>query len=190
MNVVIYTGPGAVTQAATQNLETLRRLLFPHYAVTTLNTEALLRQPWSGSCALLVFPEGYESEYTEALGAQGIAGIVTYVRNGGRFLALGNGVAAACGEGGLGFYNGIWKRESGDTREQTWQTVSAEGKIVRFKRTGEFMDTEGIDQNTTEIVRKFVQQDEDGASREGQIPAVLYSKVGDGAAVLASVELR
>jgi hypothetical protein len=89
--------PGrAVTPSATHSLEALRQLLFPHYAVATLNTEALLHQPWSSSCALLVFPEGYEKRYTEALGTQSRAEIVKYVRDGGKLLAVDDGVAPAC----------------------------------------------------------------------------------------------
>jgi biotin--protein ligase len=45
MNVLIYTGPGAVTPSTTHGLAALRQLLLPHYAVAILNTEALLYQP-------------------------------------------------------------------------------------------------------------------------------------------------
>jgi len=190
MNVLIYTGPGAVTPPATQSLAAFRQLLFPHYAVATLNTEALLHQPWSGSCALLVFPERYESEYTEALGTQGRAEIVKYVRDGGKLLAVGDGVASACGgEGNLGLYKGGWTRESENTEEKSWATIIAEGKLFRLKKAGEFADTEGIDRNDTKILGTFAEQVELGTSGEGGKAAVLYITVADGAVVLASVEL-
>jgi biotin---protein ligase len=191
MNVIIYTGPGAVAPSATHNLVALRRLLFPHYAVSTLSTEALLYQPWSGSCALLVFPEGYESEHTEALGTQGRAEILKYVKNGGKLLTVGDGVAPACGgKGGLGFYTGRLTRQSENGKEKSWATVNAEGKLFRLKKVGEFMDAESIDRNSTEIIGTFVGLDELGTSGEGERAAVLYSTVADGAVVLASVELR
>jgi biotin--protein ligase len=190
MNVLIYTGPGAVTPSATHSLAALRQLLFPHYAVATLNTEALLHQPWSGSCALLVFPEGYEKQYTEALGTQGRAEIVKYVRDGGKLLAVGDGVAPACGgEGSLGFYKGGWTRESENAKEKSWATIIAEGKLFRLKKAGEFMDAEDIDRNNTKILGTFAEQGELGTSGGGEKVAVLYSTVADGAVVLASVEL-
>jgi biotin--protein ligase len=105
MNILIYTGPGTVTLSATHSLAALCWLLFSHYAIATLNTEALLYQPWSGSCMLLVFLNRYENEYTEALGIQGRAKIVKYVTGGGKLLAVGDGVASAYrAEGNLGFY--------------------------------------------------------------------------------------
>ena len=191
MNVIIYTGPGAVTPSATHNLAALRRLLFPHYAVTPLGTKALLEQPWSSSCVLLVFPEGYESEYTEALGTHGRAEVVKYVKNGGKLLAIGDGVAPACGgEGGLGFYKGGWTEGSEFGKEKSWAIIRADGKIFRFKKAGEFLDAEGIDRNTTEVIGTFVEDGEIGASVKRERPAVLYSTVADGAVVLAGVELR
>ena len=191
MNVIIYTGPGAVTPSATHNLAALRRLLFPHYAVTPLGTKALLEQPWSSSCVLLVFPEGYESEYTEALGTHGRAEVVKYVKNGGKLLAIGDGVAAACGgEGRLGLYKGSWIGGGEARKEKSWATLNADGKKFRLKKAGEFLHAEGIDRNTTEVVGTFVEDGELDTSRKREIPAVLYSTVADGAVVLASVELR
>jgi biotin--protein ligase len=190
MNVLIYTGPGAVTPSATHSLAALRRLLFPHYAVATLNTEALLYQPWSGSCALLVFPNGYENEYTEALGTQGRAKIVKYVTGGGKLLAVGDGVAPACGaEGNLGFYKACWTRESEDVKEKSWATIIAGGRLFRLKKAGEFMDAEGIDRNNTKILGTFAGQDDLGTNGGREKAAVLYSTVADGAVILASVEL-
>ncbi|KAE9378399.1 class II aaRS and biotin synthetase [Stipitochalara longipes BDJ] len=190
MNVIIYTGPGAVTSSATHNLAALRRLLFPHYAVAILGTEALLRQPWSGSCALLVFPEGYGNQYPEALGTQGRADIVKYVKDGGKLLAIGDGVEPACGgEKKLGFYKGGWTRESEDTKEKIWATVNAEGKLFRLKKVGKFKDSEGIDANTTTIMGTFVDQAELCTSAKAETPAVLYITVGNGAVLLASVDL-
>jgi biotin--protein ligase len=190
MNVLIYTGPGAVTPSTTQSLAAFRQLLFPHYAVATIDTEALLHQPWSDSCALLVFPEGYESEYTEALGTQGRAGIVKYVRDGGKFLAVGDGIAPACGgEENLGFYKGGWTREKENTKEKSWATISAEGKLFQLKKAGGFMGAEGGDGNDAKILGTFADQIGLGTSGGGGKAAVLYCTVADGAVILASVEL-
>lgn len=113
-----------------------------------------------------------------------------YVRDGGKLLAVGDGVASACGgEGNLGLYKGGWTRESENTEEKSWATIIAEGKLFRLKKAGEFADTEGIDRNDTKILGTFAEQVELGTSGEGGKAAVLYITVADGAVVLASVEL-
>jgi biotin--protein ligase len=181
MNVLIYTGPGTVTLSATHSLTALRQLFFPRYAVATLNTEALLHQPWCRSCALLVFPEEYKNEYTESLGTQGRAKIMKYVRDGGKLLAVADGISPACGgEGSLGFYKGVWMREDENSKERSWATIIVEGKLFRLKKAGEFIDAEGIDRNNTKMLGTFAVQTGLGTSGEGERTAVLYVAVADG----------
>lgn len=113
-----------------------------------------------------------------------------YVRDGGKLLAVGDGVAPACGgEGSLGFYKGGWTRESENAKEKSWATIIAGGKLFRLKKAGEFTEAEGIDKNDTKILGTFVEQVELGTSKGGGKVAVLYSTVAQGAVVLASVEL-
>ncbi|AGO11853.1 AaceriADR085Wp [[Ashbya] aceris (nom. inval.)] len=58
MNVLVYNGPGASPESVRQALIELRRLLEPHYAVSTVHAKALSSEPWQGKTAALVFPGG------------------------------------------------------------------------------------------------------------------------------------
>ncbi|AAS52005.1 ADR085Wp [Eremothecium gossypii ATCC 10895] len=58
MNVLVYNGPGASPESVRQTLLELRRLLEPHYAVSTVQAKALSSEPWQGKTAALVFPGG------------------------------------------------------------------------------------------------------------------------------------
>jgi biotin--protein ligase len=74
----------------------------------------------------------------EALNTQGRVEIVKYVTDGGKLLAVGDGVATACGgEGSLGFYKGGCTRESKDAKLKSRSTIIAEGKLFRLKKAGE-----------------------------------------------------
>ncbi len=58
-----------------------------------------------------MFPEGYESEYTEALGTHGRAEVVKYVKNGGKLLAISMGLHQHVEEKGvLDFTKAIGQR--------------------------------------------------------------------------------
>lgn len=86
MNVLVYTGPEVVQTSLGGTLSTLRSLLLLHYPVQTISLQALLSQPWSATCALLVFPE-CRSTFTSSSSLT----IKTYVEAGGSFLGFGTG---------------------------------------------------------------------------------------------------
>ena len=67
---------------------TLRRLLYPNYAVIPIEEHTLLKQPWAPSCALFVIPGGADLGYCRVLNGPGNRLIAQYVRNGGRYLGL------------------------------------------------------------------------------------------------------
>lgn len=100
----------------------LRRLLSPNYAVITVTGEALIKEPWIASCALLVFPGGADLGYCRTLNGEGNRRIIQYVNAGGAFLGLcaggyygskrcefevGGGRMEVIGERELAFYPGI-----------------------------------------------------------------------------------
>ena len=66
----------------------LRRLLSPNYAVTTITTDALLREPWQSSTALIVFPGGGDLGYCRLLNGEGNRRIREYVAGGGRYVGF------------------------------------------------------------------------------------------------------
>lgn len=69
-------------------LYTLRRLLAPAYAVIPVSADVLLKEPWTGSCALLVFPGGADLGYCRTLNGEGNRRIRNYVNSGGSYLGF------------------------------------------------------------------------------------------------------
>jgi biotin--protein ligase len=67
---------------------TLRRLLSPHYAVIPVTDNVILKEPWTASCALLVFPGGADMGYCRSLNGEGNRRIAQYVRRGGSYLGF------------------------------------------------------------------------------------------------------
>lgn len=67
---------------------TLRRLLSPNYAVIPITETVLLNEPWTPSCALLVFPGGADLGYCRSLNGEGNRRIEQYVRRGGAYLGF------------------------------------------------------------------------------------------------------
>lgn len=86
MNVIVYSGPEVIPASLNSVLSSLRSLLLPQYAVQQISAQALQKQPWSVSCALLVFPRcltRFPSTSNKL--------IQEYVERGGAYLALGAG---------------------------------------------------------------------------------------------------
>lgn len=69
-------------------LYTLRRLLSPTYAVLPITGDVIIKEPWSASCALLVFPGGADLGYCRTLNGEGNRRISLYVNRGGSFLGF------------------------------------------------------------------------------------------------------
>ena len=66
----------------------LRRLLSPNYAVIPVTDTVILKEPWTASCALLVFPGGADMGYCRSLNGEGNRRIEQYVRRGGAYLGF------------------------------------------------------------------------------------------------------
>ncbi|OAA53803.1 biotin apo-protein [Niveomyces insectorum RCEF 264] len=88
LNVLVYSGTGTTSESVRHCLLTLRRLLYPNYAVIAVTESALLKEPWQASCALLVIPGGADMGYSRVLNGAGNRRIAHYVRTGGRYLGL------------------------------------------------------------------------------------------------------
>lgn len=69
-------------------LYTLRRLLSPTYAVIPVTGEVIIKEPWTASCALLVFPGGADLGYCRTLNGAGNRRISLYVNRGGSYLGF------------------------------------------------------------------------------------------------------
>ncbi|KAL8931541.1 MAG: hypothetical protein Q9211_006886 [Gyalolechia sp. 1 TL-2023] len=88
MNILVYSGNGSTVESVKHCLYSLRRLLSPTYAVITVNGDALIKEPWTASCALLVFPGGADLGYCRTLNGDGNRRISQYVDRGGRYLGF------------------------------------------------------------------------------------------------------
>ncbi|KAI9854124.1 MAG: biotin holocarboxylase synthetase [Vezdaea acicularis] len=88
MNVLVYAGNGSTVESVRHCLWTLRRLLSPNYAVITVTGEMLIKEPWTPSCALLVFPGGADLGYCRTLNGEGNRRISRYVQRGGSYLGF------------------------------------------------------------------------------------------------------
>ncbi|KAJ9649582.1 biotin holocarboxylase synthetase [Coniosporium tulheliwenetii] len=91
VNVLVYAGTGATAGSVRHCLYTLRRLLSPNYAVIPVNGDAIIKEPWTASCALLVFPGGADLGYCRTLNGEGNRRIIQYVNRGGAYLGLCSG---------------------------------------------------------------------------------------------------
>ena len=67
---------------------TLRRLLSPNYAVSSVMSDTLIKEPWTASCALLVIPGGADLGYCQSLNGEGNRRIRQYVNRGGSYLGF------------------------------------------------------------------------------------------------------
>ncbi|KAK6532192.1 biotin holocarboxylase synthetase, variant 2 [Arthrobotrys megalospora] len=115
MNVLVYSGPGASVEAVRQCTDTLRRLLTPHYAVAPISAEALVKEPWAPTCALLCMPGGADLGYCKALNGTGTRVLKQYVRRGGKFLGFCAGAYFASAN--IEFEKGDLSLEVTGTRE-------------------------------------------------------------------------
>lgn len=103
-------------------LYTLRRLLASHYAVIPVTGDAVIKEPWMATCAMLVMPGGADLGYCKTLNGEGNRRIIQYVRRGGAYLGLcaggyygckrcefeiGNKQLEVIGDRELAFYPGI-----------------------------------------------------------------------------------
>ncbi|KAB2570139.1 Biotin--protein ligase [Lasiodiplodia theobromae] len=95
-NVLVYTGSGSAAESVRHCMWTLRRLLSPNYAVVPIDSTALIQEPWSTSCALLVMPGGADLSYCRTLNGEGNRRITQYVKGGGNYLGFCAGGYYAC----------------------------------------------------------------------------------------------
>ncbi|KAF2147818.1 class II aaRS and biotin synthetase [Myriangium duriaei CBS 260.36] len=96
LNVLVYTGTGATVESVKHCLWSLRRLLSPNYAVIPISSDAVLKEPWTSTCALFVMPGGADLGYCRMLNGEGNRRISQYVNKGGAYLGLCAGGYYGC----------------------------------------------------------------------------------------------
>lgn len=85
MNVLVYSGPEVLNTSFARSISLLKALLVPHYAVQPITLQSLTSNPWSETCALLVFPACHEQL---SLPSPVRMGIKNFVEGGGSLLGL------------------------------------------------------------------------------------------------------
>ncbi|KAI9867939.1 MAG: biotin holocarboxylase synthetase [Trichoglossum hirsutum] len=205
VNVLVYSGDGSSAESVQNCLYSLRRLLFPNYAVIPITLNALIKEPWASTCALLVVPEGAGSSYHNVLKGEGDRLISQYVRAGGKYLGFGEGggyMSKICipdlsdrgnGSGGLQehcFFPGEYHRRKAGEPGVKELRVAGTGETFRsyYKGSGVFVDVENCSGKGTQVLASFTENIEGDGRTENA--AVVYCKVAEGAAILASPQLE
>jgi len=197
-------------------LYSLRRLLSPNYAVITVTGDAIVKEPWSASCAMLVMPGGADLGYCRTLNGEGNRRITQFVERGGLYLGfcaggyygtkrcefeVGNKKLEVIGDRELAFYPGtgrgcafsgfVYHSEQGAraTELKVSKSALAKGSVPDVFRSyynggGVFVDAPKYKDKGVEILASFTEKLDVDAG-EGTA-AVVYCKVGEGAAILTS----
>jgi len=209
-----HPGNGTTVDSVRHCLYTLRRLLAPHYAVIPVTSDMVLKEPWTASCALFVMPGGADQGYCRALNGEGNRRIAQYVQRGGAYLGfcaggyygskrcefeVGNKTLEVVGERELAFFPGTcrgcafpgfaYHSEAGARAAELKVEKSAlsVGTVPDVFRTyynggGVFVDAPRYADRGVEILASYTEElrvdPGEGAA------AVVYCKVGEGAAIL------
>jgi len=207
-----FLGNGSTIESVRHCLYTLRRLLSPNYAVIPVTDNVILKEPWTASCALLVFPGGADMGYCRSLNGEGNRRIEQFVRRGGSYLGfcaggyygsskcefeVGNRVLEVIGNRELAFFPGtcrgcafkgfVYHSEAGakavDVRVE--KEAFKAGVVPQTFRS--YYNGGGIFADAKSFADKGVEilaSYTGDLDVEGGSAAVVYCKVGEGGAIL------
>ncbi|PGH29117.1 biotin-protein ligase, partial [[Emmonsia] crescens] len=207
-------GNGTTVDAVRHCLYSLRRLLAANYAVIPVTGEMIVNEPWTASCALLVMPGGADLPYCRTLNGEGNRRIGQFVQRGGAYLGfcaggyyaskrcefeVGNNKLEVIGERELAFFPGICRGcafpgfvyDSEDGARAVELKVSkstlAFGSVPEvfkayYNGGGVFVDAPKYADQGVEVLASYT-EDLSVDSGDGSA-AVIYCKVGEGAAIL------
>lgn len=126
LNVLLYSGSGVSASSRDHALANLRSFLSHRYDVQLVSPKSLREDPWTDSCALLVFPGGRDLPYQYDLNGRANERIREWVNQGGKYLGFCAGAYYASrrvefelgtemevvGERELGFFPGVCRGTS------------------------------------------------------------------------------
>lgn len=208
MNVLVYGGLGTSAESTQQVLSCLRSVLSPFYAVSVVNEDQLLKEPWPAVTSLLVLPGGADLPYCRALNGSGNARISKFVKRGGKFLGLCAGAYYGCesisfeentplevsGPRELAFCSVLARGcafkgfEYGTNRGARAASISTDsGEFTAFYNGGCLF--EGYDSGV-EVIARYLDPVECPYSGNDLPPAVVRKRVGSGWVVLSGVHLE
>ncbi|EXJ80802.1 biotin apo-protein ligase [Capronia epimyces CBS 606.96] len=213
-NLMLSSGNGSTVESVRHCLYTLRKLLSPNYAVIPVTGDMLIKEPWTASCAALVFPGGADQGYCKTLNGEGNRRIRQFVERGGIYIGfcaggyygsrrcefeVGNKLMEVVGDRELAFYPGIargcafpgfvYHSEKGARAAEVKvdKTVLSTGTVPNVFKSyynggGVFVDAPKYKSQGVEVLASYTEplsvDPGDGTA------AVVYCKVGQGAAVL------
>lgn len=213
-NLMLSSGLGSTVESVRHCLFTLRRLLSPNYAVIPVTGDMLLKEPWTASCAALVFPGGADQGYCSTLNGEGNRRIRQYVARGGRYIGfcaggyygsarcefeVGNKLLEVIGDRELAFYPGIdrgcafpgfvYHSEKGARAVdlQVNKSALSAGTVPNVFKSyynggGVFVDASKYKDKGVEVLASY--SDPLAVDSGEGSAAVVYCKVGEGAALL------
>ena len=216
MNVLVYSGNGSTVESVRHCLFTLRRLLSPKYAVITVTGEAIIREPWTPSCAMLVMPGGADLPYCRTLNGEGNRRISQFVERGGAYLGfcaggyygskrcefeVGNNALEVIGARELAFYPGtcrgcafkgfVYHSEKGARAAETKVSTDAltKGSVPQLLRS--YYNGGGVFVDAPKFSDQGVEvlasfTEELHVDPGEGKAAVVFCRVGQGAAILTS----
>lgn len=88
LNVLLYNGSGVSAASRDFALANLRSFLAHRYDVQLVSPKSLREEPWTDTCALLVFPGGRDLPYQYDLEGKANRRIREWVESGGRYLGF------------------------------------------------------------------------------------------------------
>ncbi|CAR28522.1 ZYRO0F05940p [Zygosaccharomyces rouxii] len=212
MNVLVYNGPGTTLGSVKHAVETLRDLLEPYYAVSTIGSRALQTEPWDTKVSALVFPGGADLPYIKE--CQSIfPRFKRFVRNrGGIFVgfcagayfgsgrvefAQGNPSLEVTGDRDLQFFPGIARGPAFDgfqyNSEKGAKAVTLrlpDGSEFRTYFNGGSLFVDADEYDNVEVLARYVEEpsvayyDASTKTRDNGPAAALLCSVGKGKALL------
>ena len=213
-NLMVSSGNGSTVESVRHCLYTLRRLLAPNYAVIPVTGDMIIKEPWTASCAALVFPGGADLGYCRTLNGEGNRRIRRYVEQGGIYIGfcaggyygssrcefeVGNKVLEVIGSRELAFYPGtcrgcafpgfVYHSEKGARAAELKvdKSVLSAGSVPNVFKS--YYNGGGVFVDALKYREKGIEvlatYTEDIAVDGGDsAAAIIYCKVGEGAAML------
>ena len=214
INLMLPSGNGSTVESVRHCLYTLRRLLATHYAVIPVTGDMLIKEPWTASCAAIVFPGGADQGYCKTLNGEGNRRIRQFVERGGVYIGfcaggyygskrcefeVGNKILEVVGDRELAFYPGtargcafqgfVYHSERGARAAEmkTDKSVLSAGSVPNVFKTYYNGGSVFVDapKFKEQGVEVLASYTEPLAVDPGEgTAAIVYCKVGQGAALL------
>ncbi|PKX98773.1 biotin--[acetyl-CoA-carboxylase] ligase BPL1 [Aspergillus novofumigatus IBT 16806] len=195
LNVLVYSGNGSTVESVRHCLYTLRRLLAPHYAVIPVTADMLIKEPWTLTCALLVIPGGADLGYCRSLNGAGNrrieqfrcefeVGDKTMEVVGDRELAFFPGICRGGAFPGFVYHSEVGARAADlkVSKDVLQAGVVPEGFKCYYNGGGVFVDAPLYADKGVEVLASYTE--ELNVDPGTGAAAVVYRKVGEGAAIL------